>query len=220
MDRIEDGRAHRIGMHRDQCHGDGRAVGFAVDVPALYSERPPHPLEIGNGDAGAEIVQIEVARGRLGVAGMEAPTLGQGVAGRVHDDGEGGIEKRIVVVGAELRLRSAGHSLIDEDQIAAWGVGRPSLLVGVDGQGAAARINDGIGQRASCCALLTTTTASLNRLLPRLSEVVIVPWDADKETGNLRAVQLLLGQTKLESTVRYLAIGVDDALGISEQVEL
>src|SRR5262252_8173719 len=41
-----------------------------------------------------------------------------------------------------------------------------------------------------------------------------------KTTGNLRAVQLLLGHTKLESTVRYLGIEVDDALSISEQVEL
>jgi site-specific recombinase XerD len=41
-----------------------------------------------------------------------------------------------------------------------------------------------------------------------------------KQTGNLRAVQLLLGHTKLESTVRYLGIDVEDALGISEQVEL
>ena len=41
-----------------------------------------------------------------------------------------------------------------------------------------------------------------------------------KETGNLRAVQLLLGHTKLESTVRYLGIEVDDALSISEQVEI
>jgi len=41
-----------------------------------------------------------------------------------------------------------------------------------------------------------------------------------KRTGNLRAVQLLLGHTKLESTVRYLGIEVEDALSISEQVEL
>ena len=41
-----------------------------------------------------------------------------------------------------------------------------------------------------------------------------------QKTGNLRAVQLLLGHTKLESTVRYLGIEVDDALSISEQVEL
>ncbi len=41
-----------------------------------------------------------------------------------------------------------------------------------------------------------------------------------KKTGNLRAVQLLLGHTKLESTVRYLGIEVEDALSISEQMEL
>jgi site-specific recombinase XerD len=41
-----------------------------------------------------------------------------------------------------------------------------------------------------------------------------------KKTGNLRAVQLPLGHTRLESTVRYLGIEVDDALIISEQVEL
>lgn len=38
-------------------------------------------------------------------------------------------------------------------------------------------------------------------------------------TRNLRAVQLLLGYTKLESAVRYLGIEVDDALEISEQTE-
>ena len=41
-----------------------------------------------------------------------------------------------------------------------------------------------------------------------------------KRTGNLRACQLLLGHTKLESTVRYLGIEVDDALVLSEQVDL
>eukprot|EP01030_Chromulinospumella_sphaerica_P000850 gene850-832_t len=39
-------------------------------------------------------------------------------------------------------------------------------------------------------------------------------------TANLRAVQLLLGHSKLESTVRYLGIEVDDALEISEQTEI
>src|SRR6201981_750028 len=39
-----------------------------------------------------------------------------------------------------------------------------------------------------------------------------------RKTGNLRAVQLLLGHTKLESTVRYLGIEWEDALSISEQV--
>jgi integrase len=41
-----------------------------------------------------------------------------------------------------------------------------------------------------------------------------------RRTRNLRAVQLLLGHTKLESTVRYLGIEVDDALGIAEQTEV
>lgn len=41
-----------------------------------------------------------------------------------------------------------------------------------------------------------------------------------RKTGNLRAVQLLLGHTKLESTVRYLGIDVDDAVAIAEQVDL
>lgn len=41
-----------------------------------------------------------------------------------------------------------------------------------------------------------------------------------KRTGNLRACQLLLGHSKLESTVRYLGIEVDDALILSEQTDL
>jgi integrase len=41
-----------------------------------------------------------------------------------------------------------------------------------------------------------------------------------KKTGNLRAVQILLGHSKLESTVRYLGIEIDDALRIAEQIEL
>ena len=41
-----------------------------------------------------------------------------------------------------------------------------------------------------------------------------------RRTGNLRAVQLLLGHTKVESTVRYLGVEVDDALTIAEQVDI
>jgi len=41
-----------------------------------------------------------------------------------------------------------------------------------------------------------------------------------KKTHNLRALQLLLGHTKLESTVRYLGIEFEDALDISEQIEI
>jgi len=40
-----------------------------------------------------------------------------------------------------------------------------------------------------------------------------------RRTRNIRAVQLLLGHTKPESTVRYLGIEVDDALEIAEQTE-
>ena len=41
-----------------------------------------------------------------------------------------------------------------------------------------------------------------------------------RRTGNLRAVRLLLGHTKIESTVRYLGIEVDDALAIAEQIDV
>jgi site-specific recombinase XerC len=41
-----------------------------------------------------------------------------------------------------------------------------------------------------------------------------------RRTGNLRAVQLLLGHTKIESTVRYLGIEIDDAIEIAEKVEV
>jgi len=41
-----------------------------------------------------------------------------------------------------------------------------------------------------------------------------------RRTGNLRAVQLLLGHTKIESTVRYLGIEVDDAIAIAAQVDI
>ena len=41
-----------------------------------------------------------------------------------------------------------------------------------------------------------------------------------RRTGNLRAVQILLGHTRIESTVRYLGVEVDDALTMAEQVEV
>ena len=41
-----------------------------------------------------------------------------------------------------------------------------------------------------------------------------------RRTKNLRAVQLLLGHIKLESTVRYLGIEVDDALEMAEKTEV
>lgn len=41
-----------------------------------------------------------------------------------------------------------------------------------------------------------------------------------KQTGNLRAVQILLGHTKIESTVRYLGVDIEDALALSEGTEV
>ena len=41
-----------------------------------------------------------------------------------------------------------------------------------------------------------------------------------KATGNLRAVQILLGHTKIENTVRYLGVDVEDALELAEATEV
>ena len=41
-----------------------------------------------------------------------------------------------------------------------------------------------------------------------------------KKTGNLRAVQLLLGHPKMDSIVRYLGVDLDDALSLSEGIDL
>ena len=41
-----------------------------------------------------------------------------------------------------------------------------------------------------------------------------------KRTKNIRAIQLLLGHTKLESTVRYLGVELDDALDVAENTEI
>jgi len=58
--------------------------------------------------------------------------------------------------------------------------------------------------------LIPQTTA---RYLMRRTKATLIY----RRTKNLRAVQLLLGHSKLESTVRYLGIEVDDALEIAEQ---
>jgi site-specific recombinase XerC len=51
--------------------------------------------------------------------------------------------------------------------------------------------------------------------LPRTKATLIY-----RRTKYLRAVQLLLGHSKLESTVRYLGIEVDDALEMAEQTDV
>ena len=42
----------------------------------------------------------------------------------------------------------------------------------------------------------------------------------NRQTGNLRAVQLLPGHTKVDSTVRYLGVELEDALSIAESVDI
>ncbi len=66
-------------------------------------------------------------------------------------------------------------------------------------------------QPASLVGMEACATHSLRR-----TKVALV----HKKTGNLRACQLLLGHRKLEITVRYLGIEVDDALALSELVDL
>ncbi|MCV0393876.1 MAG: tyrosine-type recombinase/integrase [Rhizobiaceae bacterium] len=41
-----------------------------------------------------------------------------------------------------------------------------------------------------------------------------------KATGNIRAIQILLGHTKIENTVRYLGVDIDDALTLAEATEI
>ena len=69
--------------------------------------------------------------------------------------------------------------------------------------------------RAGLQRLASTRTFFTTHSLRRTKATLIY-----RRTGNLRAVQLLLGHTKIESTVRYLGIEVDDALAIAEQVDV
>lgn len=69
--------------------------------------------------------------------------------------------------------------------------------------------------------VILTPVDGIIRWLPRgFSCSRTKPYLIYKKTKNLRVIQLLLGHRKLESTVRYLGIEVDDALEISESIEI
>lgn len=42
----------------------------------------------------------------------------------------------------------------------------------------------------------------------------------NEATGNLRAIEILLGYTKIENTVRYLGVDIEDALTLAERTEI
>jgi integrase len=77
------------------------------------------------------------------------------------------------------------------------------------------RIRLQLADKARDLALFNLAVAYGTHSLRRTKATLIY-----KRTKNIRAIQLLLGHTKLESTVRYLGIEVDDALEISEQTEI
>jgi site-specific recombinase XerD len=64
-------------------------------------------------------------------------------------------------------------------------------------------------------ASASTRSSSAQHSLRRTKATLIY-----RRTGNLRAVQLLLDHTKIESTVRYLGIEIDDAIEIAEKIEV
>ena len=85
-------------------------------------------------------------------------------------------------------------------------------------------LSDGLGLSRSPCKLPLYVLNAIGGLDPhvfgthslRRTKATLIY----RRTGNLRAVQLLLGHTKVESTVRYLGIEVEDALAIAEQVDI
>ena len=74
---------------------------------------------------------------------------------------------------------------------------------------------DDLGALLAVARERSFTAVSEHISLPRTKVVQLY-----RKTGNLRAVKLPLGHAKIETTVRYLGVKVDDALRLAEQIEL
>ena len=70
-----------------------------------------------------------------------------------------------------------------------------------------------VRDRVSSIGLEVTAYGTHSMLRTKVTQIY-------KKTGNLRAVQLLLGHTKMDSTVRYLGVELEDALAIAEVIEI
>jgi hypothetical protein len=100
------------------------------------------------------------------------------------------------------------HSVMDPEFVPAWAAGRawvPAILCWRP-----------YGKRSNCVRTNQIHRRRvLRRALGRRTKATLIY----RRTGNVRAVQLLLGHTKIESTARYVGIEVDDAREMPEQVE-
>src|SRR5437660_3728518 len=89
----------------------GFPIGLTVNIPALDPERFPHPLEILDREAGAEIRQIDAAPDRLVAAGDVGGTaLDHRVGGLFRRDRKIRFQERAVEVRTETPFRPAGSS--------------------------------------------------------------------------------------------------------------
>ncbi len=88
------------------------------------------------------------------------------------------------------------------------------ILLG-DGVNTAARLESISSSGGICPSIYGDATEYGTHSMRRAKATLIY-----RRTGNLRAVQLLLGHTRLESTVRYPGVEVDDALELAEQTEV
>jgi len=152
-------------VQRHQRHGDGRAIGFAVDVPVLDAEPLPDLVNILSCRPGSEIGKVDAPPHRLVVARhVGGPQPGLGVLRPVRKEGDRFVQKPAVEIAAQVRLGSADAALIDQNRIALRGIRFLSLIRRINGQGlarAAVNVDDG-SRKAGCCALLAITTESAN----------------------------------------------------------